>query len=62
MKQYKNYKVVLEYVENVISGKKVACKEITESCQRFKNDLGNKAYDFKPKDAEFVIQIIEKTF
>src|SRR5690625_3052242 len=31
-------------------------------CQRFINDLKNKHYEFNPKDAEFVIQIIEKTF
>ena len=62
MKQHKNHKVVLEYVENVLSGKKVACKETKEACQRFKRDLKNSAYDFKPKDAEFVIGIIEKTF
>ncbi len=29
-------------------------------CQRFKRDLENPKYDFRPKDAEFVIQIIEK--
>jgi phage terminase large subunit-like protein len=62
VKQYKNYNLVLEYVENVLSGKKVACKETKEACQRFKRDLKNSAYDFKPKDAEFVIGIIEKTF
>jgi len=52
----------MEYVDSIISGKKVACKEIIEACQRFKNNLDNENYDFKPKDAEFVIQIIEKTF
>lgn len=62
MKQYKNYKTVMEYVESVNSGKKVACKEIIQACERFKRDLDNKKYDFNPKDAEFVIQIIEKTF
>ena len=28
----------------------------------FLKDLDNPAYEFSPKDAEFVIQIIEKTF
>lgn len=31
-------------------------------CERFKRDLENPLYDFNPKNAEFVIQIIEKTF
>lgn len=58
----KNKKVVLDYVEDVISGKKVACKEIKQSCERFRRDLKNPLYDFREKDAEFVIGIIEKTF
>lgn len=62
MNQYKNYKVVMEYVDSIVSGKKVACKEVIQGCQRFKRDLENPDYDFKPKDAEFVIGIIEKTF
>src|SRR5690554_6633195 len=62
MKQYKNYDTVLEYVESINLGKKNACNEIKQACQRFKRDLENPAYDFKPKDAEFVIGIIEKTF
>lgn len=62
MKQFKNYDVVMKYADDCISGKKIAGKEIIQGCQRFKKDLKNKAYDFNPKDAEFVIQIIEKTF
>lgn len=52
----------MEYVDNVISGKKIACKETIQACERFKRDLDNPAYDFNPRDAEFVIGIIEKTF
>jgi len=62
MNQYKNYNIVTEYVESIVSGQKVACKETIEACKRFKRDLENPTYDFKPKDAEFVIGIIEKTF
>ena len=32
------------------------------ACQRFIDDLENDKWDFRPKDAEFVIRIIEKTF
>ncbi len=59
---YANYDIVTEYVENILNGKKVACKETIQACERFKKDLKNPVYDFNPKDAEFVIQIIEKTF
>lgn len=62
MKKHKNYDVVMEYVDSILTGEKVACREIIQACERFKRDLENPAYDFNPKNAEFVIQIIEKTF
>ena len=58
----KNKEEVFQYVNDVISGKKVACREVIQACERFRKDLENPNYDFKPKDAEFVIGIIEKTF
>ncbi|ALS18547.1 terminase large subunit [Clostridium butyricum] len=60
--KFKNYDLVMEYAKNIITGKKLANKEQIQGCQRFINDLENKDYDFNPKDAEFVIGIIEKTF
>lgn len=62
MKEHKNYELITEYAKSVIKGKKVACVETKQMCQRFFTDLKNADYDFNPKDAEFVIQIIEKTF
>lgn len=61
-KKYKNYDIVMEYAKSIIEGRKVACRETIQMCQRFLKDLENPAYDFNPKNAEFVIQIIEKTF
>lgn len=60
--KYKNYDVVLKYANDIVSGRKVACKDQIYVCQRFLNDLKNPEYDFNPKNAEFVIQIIESTF
>ena len=57
----KNWSAVLEYCEAIRSGEKVACKENRQSVERFFSDLERAEFDFKPKDAEFVIQIIEKT-
>lgn len=62
MKKYPNYDLVMEYAKSIVEGRKVACKEQIQCCQRFLDDLENPAYDFDPKDAEFVIGIIEKTF
>ena len=58
----KNFDVVLEYARSVVEGRKIACKETRQMCERFLRDLENPAYDFRTKDPEFVIQIIEKTF
>jgi phage terminase large subunit-like protein len=62
MNSHKNYKEVMQYVESVLDGSKPACEEEKLACKRFKRDLEDDRYEFKPKDAEFVIQIIEKTF
>lgn len=57
-----NEAVVLEYAHSVAESKKIAGKEIKQACQRFLDDRNNSAYDFRTRDAEFVIQVIEKTF
>ncbi len=57
-----NYDTVMEYARSIVEGRKVACAETIQMCQRFLDDLKNPLYDFKPKNAEFVIGIIEKTF
>lgn len=62
MKKYPNYNGVLEYANSIVEGRKVAGQELVQGCQRFLDDLKNPIYEFKPKDAEFVIGIIEKTF
>lgn len=61
-KKYPNQSAVIQYAKSVVSGKKIACKELIQGCQRFLDDLKNSTWDFNPKDAEFVIQFIENTF
>ncbi|MEJ9314642.1 terminase large subunit [Priestia megaterium] len=62
MSEYKNYDLVMDYVTSIVDGTKPANKEQIQGCERFLRDLKNSDYDFNPKDAEFVIGIIEKTF
>ena len=52
----------MEYANSIVENRKIACKDLKLICQRFFNDLQNPEYDFNPKNAEFVIQIIESTF
>lgn len=61
-KKHKNYNCVIEYAKSIVEGKKIACKETTQMCERFLRDLENPKWDFNHKDAEFVIRIIENTF
>lgn len=58
----KHADIVLNYAKSIVSGEKIACKEQIEGCQRFLNDLENPIWEFKAKDADFVIGIIQKTF
>lgn len=53
---------VLEYANSVVEGRKIACKETIQMCERFYRDLENPDYDFKEHDPELVINIIEQTF
>lgn len=62
MKKHKNFDLVMEYAKGIVGGRKIACRELIQGCQRFLDDLNNPEYEFNPKDAEFVIGIIEKTF
>ena len=62
MQNNENYKIVLDYANKIISGDKIACKELKQACKRFIDDLERKEFDFKTDDADFVINIIEKTF
>ena len=52
---------VENYVDSILAGKVPACVEKRQECERFKRDLENPAYDFRPKTADFVIGLIERT-
>lgn len=49
-------------MDSILSGKKVACKELKQVCKRYLDDLEDPKIEFRAKDPEFVIQIIENIF
>ena len=61
MTDYTHYIEVMDYATSIVEGSKLACPEIVQACERFFRDLKNEKYEFNPKDADFVIGIIEKT-
>lgn len=58
----KYYIEVLNYASGCINGTIIANKYRIKACERFIEDLENDKWDFNSKDADFVIDIIEKTF
>lgn len=62
MSKNKHLEEVMNYANGVVSETIIANKDRILACQRFLNDLESDKWDFRPKDAEFVIRIIEKTF
>lgn len=60
-KTCKNYDVVMNYVNDLISGKIVANKERIQGAKRFLKGLEDERYDFRPEEAEKIIFIIENT-
>lgn len=58
----KHADVVMEYARSIVEGRKIACKEQIQCCQRFLDDLKNPKWEFRSKDADFVIGVIERTF
>lgn len=59
---FQNQAEVMEYVISIVEGRKLACKETKQACERFLRDLEDPRWDFDPTDAEFCIRIIERTF
>lgn len=59
---FQNWAEVMEYVNSIVEGRKLACKETKQACERFLRDMDDARWDFNPADAEFCIRVIEKTF
>lgn len=49
------------YVDAILDGDKIACEEIRQACQRYRDDLAGGRWDFKTDDACEIIAIIETT-
>lgn len=56
----KSYKsIAINYANEIVSGKKLAGKEVVLACQRFLNDLKRDDLELRSTDPDFVIGIIE---
>ena len=58
----KHWEAVCRYARDIADGKKLACKEQSEGCRRFLDDLKNEKWVFDSYEADWVIDVIERTF
>lgn len=61
MERYENYTAVKKYVDDILSGKKKACRMIKLGCERFLRDMKDSQFELRPHDAEYVIRLIERS-
>lgn len=59
--KYENYKTVINYCENIKSGKILANREQIQGVERFLNMLEDDRYELRPSEPEIIIKLIEKT-
>lgn len=60
--KYRSFRVAVEYARGIIDGRINANRERIQACKRFINDLESGRYDIKPKQAEFIVRLIEQNF
>ena len=61
-KDLPNYDLIMNYCDDVVSGKVLVNKYRKKGVERFLRGLEDDRYDFRPEEAEKLISIIEKTF
>lgn len=52
-------KIATDYAKSVVSGKKIAGKEIVLACERYLKDLKRKDIELRPKEPDLAINIIQ---
>lgn len=53
-------KVAIDYAKSVVSGKKIAGKEVILACERFLNDLKRKDLELRTREPDLAINIMQK--
>lgn len=59
--KYENYKTVIDYCEDIKSGKILANREQIQGVERFLKMLDDDRYELRPSEPEIIIKLIEKT-
>lgn len=59
--KYANYKTVIDYCNDIKSGKILANREQIQGAERFLKMLDDDRYELRPSEPEIIIKLIEKT-
>ena len=59
--KYANYKTVIDYCNDIKSGKILANREQIQGVERFLKMLEDDRYELRPSEPEIIIKLIEKT-
>lgn len=59
-KRYKQ--IAIEYAQQVVNGEKIAGADIVNACQRFLDDLGRDDLEFRTKEPDAAVSIMEGIF
>lgn len=59
--KYANYKTVIDYCNDIKSGKILANREQIQGVERFLKMLDDDRYELRPSEPEIIIKLIEKT-
>ena len=62
MKAKRSKDIAVQYANNVVSGKKIAGAEVVSACQRFLDDLKRDNLEFREKEPDACVSIIEGMF
>ena len=62
MRARRSKEIAIQYAKDVINGKKVAGAEVVAACQRFLDDLERDDIEFRPKEPDACVSIIEGLF
>ena len=57
--ELKYFGITNQYVDDILSGKKISCREVYQACERYKNDLDRKDLMINHKNAEMLCSIVE---
>ena len=55
--RYPNFGAVRQYVDDILGGRKIACKELIQACERFERDLQDEVKAFLLEGGDLACEV-----